>query len=127
MTAILRHAYNIIVIATCCFLYSRAVIVLQKSSTINRKRLLTFVFATNLASWVLTVLPHLIFIDFVDHNVEHFPVFLQHVRDQQYFIELTSIFTNDDPEKAARGAKIKRIFFVKKFDLLGNRGVNRTM
>ena len=43
---------------------------------IDRKGLLTFVFAANLLSWILIVMPHLIFFDFFAYHF-HFAVFIQ--------------------------------------------------
>ena len=63
--AYFRLPYNVIIVLTCCILYWRCILTLRKSRTNRRAKLLTFAFAANLLSWVLTVMPHILFVDFV--------------------------------------------------------------
>ena len=60
----IRLPYNLTVVSICAVLYWRCILRLRNSS-IDRVQLLTVAFAANLLSWVITVLPHLVFIDFV--------------------------------------------------------------
>ena len=73
-----RLGYNIFVITASGFLYFKCITTLRRSRAIDRKRLLTFVFAANLLSWVLIVMPHLIFFYFLAHHF-NFAVFMEHL------------------------------------------------
>ena len=71
-----RLGYNIIVITASGYFSFKCIATLKKSRAIDRKGLLTFVFAANLLSWILIVMPHLIFFDFFAYHF-HFAVFIQ--------------------------------------------------
>ena len=74
----IRLSYNVIVVSICAKLYCRCILTLRSSRVNRRNKLLTFVFAGNLISWVLTVVPHLVFLDFVMNGM--------HLMVQHYFV-----------------------------------------
>ena len=61
----LRITYNLIVVSLCSFIYWRCIVTIRGSRFNKRVKLLTFAFAGNLISWFTTVLPHLLFFDFI--------------------------------------------------------------
>ena len=71
-----RLSYNVIVVLTCSVMYCRCICILRKSRVNKRTRLLTFSFAANLIGWVVTVMPHLVFLDFILDGIQiTFPLF----------------------------------------------------
>ena len=68
--AYFRPPYTISAVFISSLLYWRCIITLRQSLANKRRKLLTFAFAMNLFSWVLTVVPHLLFIDFVMRGVQ---------------------------------------------------------
>ena len=60
-----RLVINVVLLTVCSYLYWKCIQTLKTSSHITRKKLLTIAFATNLACWAFTVVPHVIFEDFV--------------------------------------------------------------
>ena len=60
-----RLVINAVLLTVCSYLYWKCIQTLKTSSHITRKKLLTIAFATNLACWAFTVVPHVTFEDFV--------------------------------------------------------------
>ena len=59
-----RLTYYFLAVLLCSVLYWRCILTLQNSRTNRRTKLLTLVFTVNMISWVVTVVPHLIYMDF---------------------------------------------------------------
>ena len=95
-----RLPYNLIVVIICAVLYLKCILKLYHSR-IDRMKLLTFAFAANLLSWVVTVLPHLVFIDFVlrKDKMEPYEFFIMKFH-QQY----VGILQEYNGEKYNKGA-----------------------
>ena len=82
-----RLSYNILVVVICSVLYWRCILTIRGSRITKRTKLLTFAFAGNLFSWSVTVLPHLIYLDFVlegEHLILHVYFIAQMIQSYLY-------------------------------------------
>ena len=85
-----RLAYNLIVVSVCSLLYRHCILTIRNSRVNKRGKLLTFAFIGNLVGWLVTVLPHLIYLDFfLDGDQIMLPTFFYWKHFQHYLTNVS--------------------------------------